>query len=55
MQALIFSKGAYSMTAWVSGYVVTSWPGTLIQLVLLPSVVFALMKAHLIPERYPKN
>ena len=55
MQALIFSKGAYSMTAWVSGYVVTSWPGTLIQLVLLPSVVFALMKAHLSPERYPKN
>ena len=55
MQALIFSKGVYSMTAWVSGYVVTSWPGTLIQLVLLPSVVFALMKAHLIPERYPKN
>lgn len=55
MQALIFAKGAYSMTAWVSGYVVTSWPGTLIQLVLLPSVVFALMKAHLIPERYPKN
>lgn len=55
LQALIFSKGAYSMTAWVSGYVVTSWPGTLIQLVLLPSVVFALMKAHLIPERYPKN
>ena len=55
LQALIFSKGAYSMTGWVSGYVVTSWPGTLIQLVLLPSVVFALMKAHLIPERYPKN
>ena len=55
VQALIFSKGAYAMTAWVSGYVVTSWPGTLIQLVLLPSVVFALMKAHLIPERYPKN
>ena len=55
MQALIFARGTYSMTAWVSGYVVTSWPGTLIQLVLLPSVVFALMKAHLIPERYPKS
>lgn len=54
-QALIFARGTYSITAWVSGYVVTSWPGTLIQLVLLPSVVFALMKAHLVPERYPKN
>ena len=41
--------------AWVSGYVVTSWPGTLIQLIFIPSIVFALMKAHLIPERYPRT
>ena len=52
-KALIFSAGSYSMDAWVSGYVVTSWPGTLIQLIFIPSIVFALMKAHLIPERYP--
>ena len=52
-KALIFSAGSYSMGAWVSGYVVTSWPGTLIQLIFIPSIVFALMKAHLIPERYP--
>ena len=53
-KALIFARGNYSMASWVTGYVLTSWPGTLIQLVLIPSVVFALMKAHLIPERYPK-
>ena len=53
-KALIFSAGSYSMGAWVSGYIVTSWPGTLIQLIFIPSIVFALMKAHLIPERYPK-
>ena len=54
-KALIFSAGSYSMGAWVSGYVVTSWPGTLIQLIFIPSIVFALMKAHLIPERYPRT
>ena len=53
-KGLIFSAGSYSMGAWVSGYIVTSWPGTLIQLIFIPSIVFALMKAHLIPERYPK-
>ncbi len=54
-KALIFTGGGqYSFTAWVSGYVVTSWPGTVIQLVFIPSIVFLLMKARLIPERYPK-
>ena len=52
-QALLFARGSYSMAAWVSGYVVTSWPGTLIQFVFIPTIVFALMKARLIPERYP--
>lgn len=54
-RALIFTRGAYSMAMWISGYVVTSWPGTVIQLVFIPSIIFALMKAHLIPERYPKR
>ena len=53
-KALIFARGSYSMAAWVAGNVVTSWPGTLIQLVFIPSIVFALMKANLIPQRYPK-
>lgn len=53
-KALIFATGTYSMATWVSAYVVTSWPGTLIQLIFIPTIVFSLMKAHLIPERYPK-
>ena len=53
-KALIFARGAYSMSAWIAGSVVTSWPGTVIQLVFIPTIVFALMKSHLIPERYPK-
>ena len=38
-----------------AGCIVKSWPGTVIQLVFIPSIVFALMKARLIPERYPKE
>ena len=53
-KALIFARGSYSMSAWIAGSVVTSWPGTVIQLVYIPTIVFALMKSHLIPERYPK-
>lgn len=54
-RALIFSAGDYSIAAWASGYFITSLPGIIIQIVLLPSIVFALMKAGLIPERYPKD
>ena len=53
-KALIFARGSYSMAAWVAGNVVTSWPGTVIQLVFIPGIVFALMKANLIPRRYPR-
>ncbi len=54
VKAIIFASGSYTIAAWVSGYVVTSWPGTLVQFILIPSIVFALMKARLIPNRYPK-
>ncbi|MGN0369854.1 MAG: ECF transporter S component [Butyrivibrio sp.] len=51
-KALIFSRGKYTMTAWVTGSFVTALPGIIIQLALIPSIVFALMKAGLIPSRY---
>lgn len=52
VRALIFTQGSYSMAMWVSGYIVTAWPGILIQFVFIPSIIFALMKAQLIPLRY---
>lgn len=52
-RALIFSPGSYSLAAWTTGYFVTCLPGLVIQLVLVPSIVFALMKARLVPMRYP--
>ena len=54
-KALIFSAGNYSMASWVAGSFVTALPGIIIQLALLPSIVYALMRARLIPQRYPKD
>ena len=54
-KALIFSAGNYSMAMWITGSFVTSLPGIIIQLALIPTVVFALEKASLIPQRYPKD
>ena len=54
-KALIFSAGSYSMVSWVAGSFVTALPGIVIQLALLPSIVHALMRARLIPQRYPKD
>ncbi len=51
-KALIFSPGL-AMSAWVASSFVTALPGIGIQLVFLPSVVVALMKAGIIPARYP--
>ena len=51
-KALIFSPGL-AMSAWITSSFVTSFPGIVIQLVLLPIVITTLMKARLIPKRYP--
>ncbi|MBO7252376.1 MAG: ECF transporter S component [Oscillospiraceae bacterium] len=50
-KALIFSPGM-AMSAWVTASFVTAIPGILLQLLFLPGVVMALMKAKLIPNRY---
>ncbi len=53
-KALIFTPGM-AMSAWVASSFVTALPGIAIQLAFLPSVVYALMKAGLIPYRYPQG
>ncbi|MDD4080842.1 MAG: ECF transporter S component [Eubacteriales bacterium] len=52
-RGLIFAPGQLTIAAWASGYFVTSLPGIAIHLALIPALVFALMKARLIPARYP--
>ncbi|MEG2097846.1 MAG: ECF transporter S component, partial [Pseudoflavonifractor sp.] len=53
-KALIFAPGSLSMAAWVTGYFVTALPGIVLQLLLVPAMVYALEKARLIPARYPR-
>ncbi len=53
-KALIFTPGM-ALSAWITASFVTALPGILIQLVFLPSVVFTLMKARVIPQRYTKG
>lgn len=50
-KALIFTPGM-ALSAWAAASFVTALPGIVIQLVLLPGVVYTLMKAKLIPPRY---
>ena len=53
-KALIFAPGTAPF-AWVTTSLVSGIPGIVIQLVLMPLVVFALTRARLIPARYPKG
>lgn len=53
LQALIFSQGAYSLAAWVSGYFVTGASGIVLQLVVVVPIVAALERAGLVDARYP--
>lgn len=50
-KSLILAPGT-PMFAWVSTSLVQGLPGIAIQLVLLPTVVYALMRAKLLPRRY---
>ena len=48
MNALVFRAGAYSLQAWLSAAFVTAVPGIIIQLILIPLLIFRLQKANLI-------
>ena len=51
-KALFLAPGT-SLAAWATGAFVTGLPGIVIQLLLIPVLVSALMRARLIPARYP--
>jgi len=50
-KALIFAPGT-TLAAWATASFVTALPGILIQLLLIPALIFALERAKLIPKRY---
>lgn len=51
-KALFFTGGGYTVKLWLAGTVLGTWPGMLLQLVLIPAIYLALIKARVIPERY---
>lgn len=53
-KALLFQAGKYTLQAWIAASFVTALPGIVLQLAVVPSVVYYLMRAGLIPQRYPK-
>lgn len=53
-KALYFASGSYAFKAWIAAYFVTALPGIILQLIIIPNLVFALMKAGLIPENNNK-
>ena len=53
--ALIFSRGEFTIQAWMGAYFITSFPGMIIQLAFLPSLVIALESAGLIPGKYGRT
>lgn len=53
-KSLIFAPGT-PVFAWVTTSLVSGIPGILIQLVLMPTILFALTQAKLLPKRYSKE
>ncbi len=49
------SGQTFTFVAIVVSYFVTSLPGIICHLIIIPILVTTLMKAKLIPERYPKG
>lgn len=46
---------SYSIALWATAYVVETLPGAVLQLIVLPALVWALTRARLIPARYPEE
>lgn len=57
VRAVVYLSSAqtYSVALWASSYLLGTLPGIILHLILLPAVVLVLMKARLIPARYPKS
>lgn len=55
VQAFILSTGEVSISAWISTHFIVSFPGIVIQLLILPQIVTVLRRASLVPELWEKK
>ena len=49
LMGALFTHNAFTLAAFMAGAFVKAWPGILVQLLLVPPIVFALERARLIP------
>jgi len=54
-KALIFAPGEITVAVWATTHFVIAFPGIIIQLMFVPNIIFGLMRAHVIPARYPRQ
>lgn len=56
VRALFYLSTAqsYSIVLWANAYFVETLPGAVLQLIVLPVLVLALIRARLVPARYAK-
>ena len=52
---LATARDGFTVTVWLTTYFVQTLPGTVSQLLIIPTIVFALAQAGLIPARYPRQ
>ena len=50
LNALLFRAGEYRLDVWLTASFVTSLPGIIIQLCVIPALVFALEKSRILPR-----
>jgi len=56
VKVLFYTGGqAYGLSMWVSAYFISTLPGIICHIILLPLLYLTLSKAKLIPCRYPKG
>ncbi len=55
LNALIFNVGEYSLAIWATGMFVNALPGIIIQLILIPMLIFALKKSGVIKYELSAN
>ena len=52
---LVYLKGDYSLALWAGSYLVSSLPGILTHLILIPSLILILTRAGAVPARNSKG
>ncbi len=50
-QSLVFSAGNYSLSMWISSYILGTLPAIVIHIILVPAVYFAIKRAGLVTDK----